>query len=96
MKYRSLNQPTTWRTFGQALREGLAPNRGLYVPENIPLLSDGFLRGTSLQEIGMEMMKPLVGNDLSAAQVQDVVEDSLNFQRCRSSYDVAFFAARFE
>ena len=80
MKYRSLNQPTTWRTFGQALREGLAPNRGLYVPENIPLLSDGFLRGTSLQEIGMEMMKPLVGNDLSAAQVQDVVEDSLNFE----------------
>ena len=47
MKYRSLNQPTTWRTFGQALREGLAPNRGLYVPENIPRLPDGFLLGTT-------------------------------------------------
>lgn len=80
MKYRSLNQPTTWRTFGQALREGLAPNRGLYVPENIPRLPDGFLLGTTLQEIGMEMMKPLVGSDMSAAQVQDVVEDALNFE----------------
>ncbi len=80
MKYRSLNQPTTWRTFGQALREGLAPNRGLYVPENIPRLPDGFLLGTTLQEIGMEMMRPLVGSDMSAAQVQDVVEDALNFE----------------
>ena len=52
MKYRSLNQPTTWRTFGQALREGLAPNRGLYVPENIPLLPDGFLRDRRIREDG--------------------------------------------
>ena len=43
-------------------------------------MADGFLRGTSLQEIGMEMMRPLVGSDLSAAQVQDVVEDALNFE----------------
>jgi threonine synthase len=80
MKYRSLNQPTTWRTFGQALREGLAPNRGLYVPESIPVLRQGFIENTTLQEIGFTMMLPLVGNDLSKAQVQGIVEDALDFE----------------
>jgi threonine synthase len=80
MKYRSLIQPTIWRTFGEALREGLAPNRGLYVPESIPTLPQGFLKNTTLQEIGTEMMLPLVGKDLSSGQVQDVVEDALDFE----------------
>lgn len=80
MKYRSLNQPTTWRTFGQALREGLAPNNGLYVPERIPVLPQGFIDNTTLQEIGFTMMLPLVGNDLSKAQVHSIVEDALDFE----------------
>lgn len=80
MKYRSLNDPTTWRSFGQALLEGLAPNRGLYVPERIPILRQGFMENTSLQEIGFTMMLPLVGNDLSKAQVQSIVEDALDFE----------------
>jgi threonine synthase len=69
MKYRSLNQPTAWRSFREALREGIAPGGGLFVPESIPVMPEGFQVGASLPEIGAEMMAALIGSDLSKSTV---------------------------
>tara|TARA_B100000768_G_C11284317_1_gene381017 strand:- start:746 stop:2026 length:1281 start_codon:yes stop_codon:yes gene_type:complete len=79
MKYRSLNQPTAWRSFREALREGLAPNRSLFVPEYIPTLPAGFYKNATLVEIGAEMMGSFIGSDLSNALVQEITEDALDF-----------------
>jgi threonine synthase len=80
MKYRSLNQPTAWRSFREALREGIAPGGGLFVPESIPVMPEGFQVGASLPEIGAEMMAALIGSDLSKSTVYDIAVDALNFE----------------
>ena len=43
MNYYSLNYNSSLVGFLGAVRKGLAPDRGLYFPEEIPLLSQDFI-----------------------------------------------------
>ncbi|MDE0979236.1 MAG: hypothetical protein OSA78_04515, partial [Flavobacteriales bacterium] len=38
MNFYSLTDPSIVRSFDRALRDGIAPDRGLYFPEHIPVL----------------------------------------------------------
>ena len=64
MKYHSLNYNSHNVSFLDAVRKGLAPDRGLYFPENIPKISEKFIQNISSysnHEIAFEVIHPFVG-----------------------------------
>ena len=61
MLYHSLTDRTLTRSFAEAVVEGLAPDKGLYYPERIPSLPEGFwLSEEDLNpwDLGAAMMSP--------------------------------------
>jgi threonine synthase len=69
-------------SFMEAMRIGLAPDGGLYMPERIPKLPSGFwnhLTTKSFHEIAVEMAGPYLEDELSAETIQAVVKDAFNF-----------------
>ncbi len=82
MKFFSTNHNTEPVSFREAVIQGLADDRGLFYPENIPELPASFfekLRDLSLPEIAFEFLKPYVGNDLSDVALRSLLEEALNF-----------------
>jgi len=82
MLYYSTNRKAPAAGLREAVTRGLAPDNGLYMPERIPALPDHFyatLRGKSLQEISFEVAFQFFGDDIPAADLKRIVEESLNF-----------------
>ncbi len=82
MKYYSINSPSQYVTLKEAVLRGLAPDKGLYLPEFIPQLPASFyekLPNLSLQEIGFEVLKPYFCPDISEKRFQEIVNEALNF-----------------
>lgn len=82
MNFISTNKNYARVTFLEAMRKGLAPDGGLYMPERIPVLPDSFwrsLRKLNFNEIAFEMAKPYFGDELSAQELHSVIEDAFNF-----------------
>ncbi len=79
MMYRSLTNTSIRRTFSEALREGLAPDRGLYVPEQIPELDWEAMQGMNLAQLGAAMLAPLVTPAISRDRLEIVLGEALNF-----------------
>ena len=82
MKYYSLNKQAPNVTFDEAVIRGIAPDKGLYFPENIPVLSTTFweqIEHLSKEEIAVEVMKPFVGNSMEEATLKEIVADVLSF-----------------
>lgn len=66
----------------EAVVRGLAPDQGLYFPCEIPQLSPGFfaeLPSKSFLEIGYEVVSALFSEDLSKAQLTELVDHALAF-----------------
>lgn len=80
MKFYSLTTPTIQRDFATALREGLAPDRGLYVPERIPQLSWAELRSATLPELATRMLHPFAADAIDESSMFDLLEDALDFK----------------
>ena len=80
MNYFSLTSPSIRRDFASALREGLAPDRGLYVPERIPQLEWSSLVGCALPELATRMLLPYVGEAITESRFFDLMEDALDFE----------------
>lgn len=82
MKYRSTNNFVPQVSLEEAVIKGLAPDKGLYMPENIPALPKEFfdrLPSMSLQEISVEVATALFGEDIAAAKLQGLTKDAMNF-----------------
>jgi threonine synthase len=80
MKYYSTNRNASPTTYGEAVIRGLAPDFGLYYPEEIPLMPKGLIgSGKSLHEISFEAIKHFVGAEISNSELQSIVENVLNF-----------------
>jgi threonine synthase len=80
MKYYSINRKSPAVNFGEAVVRGLAPDYGLYYPEEIPMLPSGLIgTGKTLHEICFEAIKPFIGSEISNSILQSIVEDVLNF-----------------
>lgn len=61
---------------------GQAPDKGLYFPESLPLLSTTFiqnLKHLSKEEIGVEVMRPYVLGSLPDAELERIVAETINF-----------------
>jgi threonine synthase len=80
MNYYSLSNPAIQRGFAEALREGLAPDRGLYVPECIPSLDWNGLRGMELGAVAARILQPFVGHAIPEAVLTEGMTEALDFE----------------
>ena len=82
MEYFSLNYNAKDVTFIEAVTRGLAPDRGLYFPKDIPILKKDFINNInqySNNEIAYEVIKQFVGNDIPRDYLKKIIADTLNF-----------------
>lgn len=82
MKYYSLNGHSAPASFREASILGQAPDKGLYFPEHIPTFKKGFIESLvnlAIEEIAFEVIRPYVGNDISASALQDITAQTLSF-----------------
>ncbi|WP_024770065.1 threonine synthase [Aquimarina macrocephali] len=82
MKYYSLNNNAPKVSFSEAVIKGLAPDRGLYFPENItPLPSSFFENIEHLDniEIAYQAIHQFVGDEIPEPELRDILADVLSF-----------------
>jgi len=82
MKYYSLNRKAPKVSFKGAVIRGLAPDKGLYFPESITPLDKNFIdtiTGYSDQEIGYEVIKQFIGNEIPEAELKNIIAETLAF-----------------
>ena len=82
MKYLSTAAKAPDVSLEEAVVKGLAPDRGLYMPERIPHLSDDFFKRLphlSLQQLAVEVTEALFGEDVEKETLKKITEETLNF-----------------
>ncbi|MGB2197177.1 MAG: threonine synthase [Flavobacteriaceae bacterium] len=82
MKYYSLNKQAPESSFENAVRKGLAPDRGLYFPEHITPLDEDFfekLDELSNSEIAFKAIQQFIGEEIPSDNLKQIIEDTLNF-----------------
>lgn len=82
MNYYSLNNPNHKVSFKEAVIAGIAPDRGLYYPEQIPTLPPEFignLEQYSREEVAFQVMKPFVGESIPEAELRQIIAETLCF-----------------
>lgn len=82
MKYYSTNKKAPLATLRESVEKGLAPDRGLYMPEEIKKLPEEFFDNIdklSFQEIAFEVAKAFFGDDVEEADLKKIVYDTLSF-----------------
>ncbi len=82
MQYYSTNKKAPAATLQEAVVRGLAPDSGLYMPERIDRLSDNFFKrmhDMDLQEIGWEVARHFMGEDVPLNDLKQMVYDTLSF-----------------
>ena len=82
MNFYSTNNLTHLVTLKEAVVTGLAPDQGLYMPDEIPVLPKEFfdqLPKMTFKEIGYEVIGTLFREDLSEVQIKELVDHTLAF-----------------
>ena len=83
MLYYSTKNRDIKASLQEAVVYGLAPDRGLYMPEQIPQLPDTFFKeisGKNLQEIAAIVAYAFFGDDIDKDSLNQIVANSLNFE----------------
>lgn len=83
MKYYSTNSNSPLSTLQNAVVKGLAPDRGLYMPEQIKKLPKEFfdnIENLSFQEIAYLVADAFFGEDIPADDLKQIVYDTLSFE----------------
>ena len=83
MKYYSLNNRGHVASFENAVLNGLAPDRGLYFPQEIVRLPTSFFTGLKQkppEEIAYEAIKNFIGDEIPKAVLEDIITDTLSFK----------------
>lgn len=82
MKYYSTNNESPKASLEQAVIQGLAGDKGLYMPEEIPSLPSDFFEKIdqlSFQEIAYTVASAFFGKDIPAEDLKQIVYDTLSF-----------------
>lgn len=82
MLYYSTNKQTPPASLEEAVIKGLAPDKGLYMPEKIKRLPPAFFHNMgemSLQEISFIVAEAFFGDDIEADVLKNIVYDTLSF-----------------
>ena len=83
MKYYSTNHTAPEVTLGEAVVRGLAPDKGLYMPERIEKLPRSFYDGIasmSFHEIACRVAEAFFGDDIEHETLRKIVCDTLSFE----------------
>lgn len=95
MKYYSTLDKNHSVSLQEAVLRGLAPGQGLYMPEQIPVLSNSFFDSMSsmtFQEIGLQIAKHLVGEDLPGKELERIVRHTIQFDAPLQKIEKDIFA----
>jgi len=82
MLYFSTNHNSAIVDFKEATINGQAPDKGLYFPQSIPVLSEHLIKNIehySDEAIAYEVIKPYVGNAIHATKLKNIVAETINF-----------------
>ena len=82
MNYFSLNNKNHKVSFKQAVINGLAPDKGLYFPDNITSLPTTFfenIENSSNEEIAFEAIKQFVGDEIPEIILKQIIAETLCF-----------------
>lgn len=82
MKYYSTNKKAPLASLHEAVVKGLAPDKGLYMPEQIKKLPQDFfdnIENMSFQEIAYRVADCFFGEDVDAESLKKIVYDTLAF-----------------
>lgn len=82
MLYYSTNLKSPKATFSQALLQGQAPDRGLYLPESIPQLTDDEIFSfisKPYPEIAFEVSRQYLSGDIADSDLMRIVQEAYDF-----------------
>lgn len=80
MKYRSTRDDRRQVSLSQAIRDGLAPDGGLYVPVRMPSTQARALTGpTTLRDVATPLLTPFFADDPLEQQVAEIAADAFVF-----------------
>ncbi|MCF6297500.1 MAG: threonine synthase [Flavobacteriaceae bacterium] len=83
MNYYSLNKKAPKVSFQDAVIKGLAPDKGLYFPEEITPLPKSFFENINkytYPEIAFEVIKQFIGGEIPEKDLKSIISDTLNFE----------------
>lgn len=83
MKYYSTNNRNELVSFRTAIMQGLANDKGLFMPENIPQLDSKFLsnlKDLSFQEIAYSIASKFIDNEISNSDLTKIITSSISFE----------------
>jgi threonine synthase len=81
--YYSTNGKAGRVSFGEALLKGLAPDKGLYMPDRIPALDNNVLNsisGISYPEIAFTIARNFLHGEIADDELMRIVKDAYNFE----------------
>lgn len=82
MQYYSTSGNAPKTSLQEAVVKGLAPDKGLYMPERIPMIPKAFFNNIgemSLQDIAYVIANTLFGDDIDSETLKEIVNETLNF-----------------
>ncbi|WP_378174769.1 threonine synthase [Aquimarina sp. SS2-1] len=82
MQYYSLHNKAPKVSFSEAVIKGLAPDKGLYFPENITALPQSFfdtIENIDHVEIAYQTIKQFIGDEIPEPELRDILKDVLSF-----------------
>ncbi len=82
MRFYSLNDPTAAVDFKEATIRGQAPDKGLYFPEQIPVLPRELIRDAadySREELAFRVIRPYTGDTIPEETLRQIVAETIRF-----------------
>ena len=82
MRYYSLNNSSPLTSFKKAVQNGIAPDRGLYFPEEITPISEDFINNISdysNEEIAYEVIKQFIGDEIPDTNLKEIIKKTISF-----------------
>ncbi|WP_259114320.1 threonine synthase [Candidatus Karelsulcia muelleri] len=83
MLYKSLKNFKYKVSFKEAVLTGQSPEKGLYFPENIPVLKKKIIKNISNYDehhLMMEVIQPFIGNEIPHRELLNIISNTVNFK----------------
>lgn len=95
MRFYSLKNYKQRVTFEEAIIHGLSPDKGLYFPEKIPLLSKNFLHNLykkNIYDIAFQLIRPFIGESIPEHIIYSIITETLRFPFTIQNIDKNIYA----
>jgi len=91
MLYKSLKNFNYKVSFKEAVLTGQSPEKGLYFPENIPVLNKQIIKNISNYDehhLMMEVIQPFIGKEIPHKELLNIISNTVNFKiKINNIYD---------